>query len=137
MKRKGQDEIGPALVQHLLIPDRTCGPTVLLPLRHGSETAIAALSAACKGIPVVATSAAVAGLDTAIRAHICLGETAEQLAKLVVELMTDEEMWRQRCDHLFAAAGSELKRRGALEQEFSDWMARRRPIRAVAHPDAS
>ncbi|MEE8491659.1 MAG: hypothetical protein V3S60_08440 [Acidimicrobiia bacterium] len=111
--------------------------TVLLPLRHGSETAATALSAASKGIPVVATSAAVAGLDPTIRAHICLGETAEQLAKLVVELMTDEEMWKRRRDHLFAAAGSEVKRRGALEQEFSDWMARRRPIRAVAHPDAS
>ncbi len=111
--------------------------TVLLPLRHGSETAVAALTAASKGIPVVATSAAVAGLDPAIRAHICLGETAEQLAKLVVELMADEEMWKRRRDQLFAAAGAEAKRRSALEQEFSDWIARRRPIRAVAQSDAS
>ena len=111
--------------------------TVLLPLRHGSETAVAALTAASKGIPVVATSAAVAGLDPAIRAHICLGETAERLAKLVVELMADEEMWKRRRDHLFAAAGAEAKRRSTLEQEFSDWIARRRPIRAVAQSDAS
>ena len=109
---------------------------MLLPLRHGSETATAALAAATKGIPVVATSAAVAGLDPAVRAYISLGETAELLAELVVELMTDKALWRRRRDHLFDAAGFTVKRRSALEQEFSDWMARRRPIRAAAHSDA-
>ena len=111
--------------------------TVLLPLRHGSETAATALAAAVKGVPVVATSAALAGLDPAIRAHVSVGEDAGELAGLVVEMMTEDEAWHGRRDRLFIAAGTEAKRRPAREHEFTDWMARRRPIMAGTAPTQS
>lgn len=101
---------------------------VILPLRHGSETAATALTAATRGIPVVATSAALSGLDPALAAQMGVGESAEELGQLVAHLMSDDEAWQHQRDQLFSLAGTEGKRRRALEQEFGDWMARRHPI---------
>ncbi len=121
------------------------GPTLagaralLLPLRHSSESATIALSAAARGIPIVATSAAVAGLNIAVSSYVSLGEDAGELARLIVQVMVDDETWTRQRDGLFAAARSNAKRRGALEQEFADWIARRRQIVAKTerHSDAS
>ncbi len=54
--------------------------------------------------------------------------------------MSDDEAWRHQRDQLFSLAATEAKRRRALEQEFGDWMARRRAIAgqaAGAQSDAS
>ncbi len=113
---------------------------LLLPLRHGSETAAAALTAATRGVPVVATSAALAGLDRALASHMAVAEEAEDLARLTVQLMSDDEAWGRQRDQLFSLATTQAKRRTALEQEFADWMARRRPVTtpvAAAQSDAS
>ncbi|MEE8384289.1 MAG: hypothetical protein V3S01_00040 [Dehalococcoidia bacterium] len=109
---------------------------LLLPLRHGSETAATALLAAVRGIPVVASSAAVAGLHSSVRDHVSLGDDAEELGRLIVQLVSDDESWRQQRDHAFAAAGALAKRRSALEQEFANWMSRSRPVSAT-YSDAS
>ena len=62
---------------------------VVIPLRHGGGTRIKVLEAFACGRPVVATSAAVAGLDVRDGEDVVIAETPPALAAAVVALLDD------------------------------------------------
>lgn len=73
---------------------------VAVPVRYGSGTRIKILEAFAHRIPVVATPAAIEGIDAVHGSELLLGKTPEDFARHCVKLLTDE---RDRA-HIVSAA---------------------------------
>jgi glycosyltransferase involved in cell wall biosynthesis len=71
---------------------------VVVPLPEGAGTRIKVLEAFAHRRPVVATPAAVAGLDVVDGRSVHLGTTAAELAAHTVRLLTDPEVARRTVD---------------------------------------
>jgi glycosyltransferase involved in cell wall biosynthesis len=66
---------------------------LVVPLRYGGGTKLKVLEAMALGTPVVSTSVGAEGLDVQNGTHILIGESDEELAKLVVALLSDDELY--------------------------------------------
>jgi len=90
-------------------PEYAAATVAVVPLRHGAGTRIKVLEAAAYGRPVVASSAAVAGLDLVSGVHAIVAEGADATSAAVVDLLADPD----RVHALTAAA------RALVEERYS------------------
>jgi glycosyltransferase involved in cell wall biosynthesis len=86
------------------IRDAFAGAHVLLaPVLSGKGTRYKILEAMASQTPIVATSTAVEGLGVENGKHVLVGNTAEQMAKLTLQLLSDEKL-----QHTLAKNGKEF-----------------------------
>lgn len=93
---------------------------LVVPLRAGGGTRLKILEALAAGVPVVSTSFGIAGLD--LEAETLVGESAEELADLTVQVIEDAALARSL---------SEAGRR--LVEERYDWSVTARPLVELHH----
>ncbi|MCP3909871.1 MAG: glycosyltransferase [Actinomycetia bacterium] len=81
----------------------------LAPLRFGAGVKGKISEALARGVPVAATSTAAEGMGLAAGTEVLVGDSPDELAQVVVQLLTDSQMWSR-----FADAG-----RVAFDRSFS------------------
>lgn len=84
----------------------------VVPLRSGSGTRIKILHSMALGLPVVTTSIGCEGLEIIDRQHLLIGDRPYDLARAILELMTDRQLW-----HRLQVNGRQL-----VEKQY-DWSA--------------
>lgn len=103
-----------------VLPELRRARAVVLPLRAGSGTRLKVLEAMAAGVPVVATSLAVAGIAVRDGEHVLLGATARELAVQVVRVCLD--------DALASALSANAR---ALAERTYDWSIVGEPLREL------
>jgi len=66
--------------------------------RSGGGTKVKVLNALARGLPVVATTQAIEGLDVRPGEHVLTGDDAESLADAVVSVLRDPALWQGLSD---------------------------------------
>lgn len=74
----------------------------LAPVRAGGGTRIKALEAFARGRPLVATPAAVAGLDVEAGVHYVAAESAAEWSRAIVDLLADADLRKRLAQAAFA-----------------------------------
>lgn len=88
---------------------------VVAPLRFGAGVKGKVGESLCHGVPVVATALAAEGMHLEPGRDVLLGETSEELAEQIVQLLGDEKLWLR-----LSAAGKE-----AVNSQFGPAVAGR------------
>jgi glycosyltransferase involved in cell wall biosynthesis len=101
----------------------------LAPLRYGAGTKGKITAALAHGVPTVTTSIGAEGQSPAVLEALRVADDPEEIAALVAELMTDDEVALAAKDRSIAAAQAAWDRQQALYEEFADWLERRVMLR--------
>lgn len=104
------------------------GSVLIVPLRDGSGVRVKILEAWARGIPVVATQVAVAGLGAADDRELLIAETPDDFARQVGRLAADPSIG----DRLTAAGRSLLARRHDPERVTERYLELYREVIAAA-----
>jgi glycosyltransferase involved in cell wall biosynthesis len=75
-----------------VLPYLRCARVTVMPVRAGGGSRIKVLEALAAGIPVVATSFAVSGIDVRHGVEALIAETPEDLAALAVRVIKDDDL---------------------------------------------
>lgn len=81
----------PGIVE-AITPELATAGVVAVPLRYGSGTRLKIVEALAHGVPVVATSVAVEGLDVIDGEHLLIADSPSEFADRVVQVLTDAEL---------------------------------------------
>ncbi len=97
----------------------------IAPLRYGAGTKGKISAALARGLPTITTSIGAEGVTPEVLAALAVADRPVDIARHVIELMTDDEAWQERRVASAAAAEAEWRRQKALVDEFADWVGRR------------
>jgi len=108
-----------------LAPEFASARVFCAPLRYGAGTKGKILAALAHGVPVVTTSIGAEGNHDVVLDALVVADDPDEMAEVLVELMSDDGAWAQRRS-LAAAAGRLIwERQRAQTAEFVDWLHRR------------
>lgn len=110
------------------------------PLTYGAGTKGKILEAAAAGVPVVTTSIGAEGFDGALLASMTVADDANEFAKAVESIISDDEVWNGAREAVLAGA-RDWRNRSIVEQdEWVSWVRRREtltpPKRRSEQPDS-
>ena len=74
---------------------QACSAVFFAPLRHGGGSKLKVLEALAAGLPLVSTAQGVSGLPLVDKQEYCAGETPEELAAALAQLLEDPHYARQ------------------------------------------
>jgi glycosyltransferase involved in cell wall biosynthesis len=92
-------------------PYLECARVCVVPLLHGAGVKGKVVESLMAGTPVVTTALGAEGLDLRHGEHVLVGDTPEELADGLAQLLTDRECW----DHLVEAGYDHVAARHAPE----------------------
>lgn len=104
----------------------------LAPLRFGAGTKGKIASAIAHGLPTVTTSIGAEGVDRHVASVLNVADDPDEIAALVAQLMTDDQVWREATQKTIQAARGSFQYQQALGEEFVDWVSRRSRTRKIA-----
>ena len=102
----------------------------IAPLRYGAGTKGKISAALGRGLPTITTSIGAEGVTDTVMDALAVADHPPAIARHILELMTDDDAWRERRDLSAAAAEAEWRRQKALVEEFAEWVNRRMRFRA-------
>ena len=98
------------------------------PLRYGAGVKGKVIDSLCHAVPVVVTGIAGEGAELEAGRNVMLGETAEDLARAIIQLYGDEALWhrlstegRSAVGHRFSVEWSDRVLRGLLSELGFTW----------------
>ena len=93
------DVTGEGITYHGFVPDLddflTSMDVSVAALRFGAGIKGKVLSSMAAGLPVVGTSIAFEGMGVENRQHALIGDSANDFADAVIEILTNEDLWKQ------------------------------------------
>lgn len=104
----------------------------LAPLRFGAGTKGKIASAIAHGLPTVTTSIGAEGVDRHVGSVLHVADDPDEIAAVVAQLMTDDQVWRAAIAKTIQAAKGSFEYQQALGEEFVDWVQRRSKRRKFA-----
>ena len=75
----------------------------IAPLRYGAGIKGKVVSSLSLGVPVVATQVAAEGTGLVHEQHLLIGDTPEEMARLIIKLCQDDPLWRRLSKDGYAA----------------------------------
>ncbi len=108
-----------------LKPEFMAARAFIAPLRYGAGTKGKILAALAHGIPVITTSVGAEGNHAAVSAGLSVADDADELARLVVRMMTDDDAWVDARQRAIDASHAAWRYQRALDAEFTAWVHRR------------
>lgn len=111
----------------------------IAPIRFGAGTLNKVIESLALGIPVVSTSMAVSGLPTEIKNRIPAGDTPEEFARLVIDVLRNRENYARESKELSSIIRDKLSWEtilGGFEKELETFVAKKRNPAAAAKESA-